>query len=334
MPYIKRRYTEANSVISVYSNTTATLAIPNLNGGSFTMTHYVNGSKLLCQMLAELLTEANIAFTKVSDYVFDIWGVRFALLHSVGAGNTTTYGPTNAAVIPYGNCQYPIYANTANSNGQGRQANNWAITNTWIRYWDTNNGNKPNCYAFLYYNENCIFYALKNFDAAGGCKSPIFFLFKGKTVDNHDCAVMGGTPCSNTTAYNTGGNTGAGSVSGIEQHHEVFDLYNITHLFGNANRSATRINSLFPQYNVGQYGSDYFEDNLALKPAKDWLFNGYIKIDNLYYPDYAVVAADGLWDKVIEVNGDQYYIPDRFLKESNTQNHTYNITYHPVAIKL
>lgn len=326
MPYIKKYYDNSNCA-APYAATTATLAVPNINGTTYNMTHYVNGSKNICKAIEDLLTEANIAYTKENDFTFDIWGVKLTILQLTVAGQASK-GQWLAAVLPYGQSYYPVYVNTANTSAQGRSFHSWGISSQYFCWWNGSDSNHVDFTAYLYYNENCICFKLRETNNVGGYDTPLFYMFKGTTLDNHNVALVGGTPCS-TIAFddNTDG------VCGYGHRHTLYDLDDLGHTFGiDYRQRGTNIQPIAAR-NMGQFGNDYLQDNLVLQPISYTCYNGYVKIDNVFIPDYFMWNKDMLNNRIIEVNGNQYYIP-RTQTLSGSAGYRAISATHPVAIKL
>lgn len=333
MPYIKKHYDNTNCA-APYSATKATFNVTNMNGAVSGFAHYISGSQNIKKAVCDLLTEANIPYTDVSEFEIEVWGVKFAILQLTSGCNGSSgynYGTWMATIIPSGNCQYPLNSNTAGRGSGGATLGRYGVSAAYCCWWNASDGNKVGFDAYLYYSDNYIFFRLRENENVGAYSTPFFYLFKGKTIDGHNCAMLGGSPSANSNI--TTAADGYSNEATFGYRHEFFDLDNIAHTEGTAYRTAAVVLSPYVNANIGTYGNDYLVDDVVLKPLSDWCMNGYALFDNIYYIDYFIWERDMLEDRIIEVNGEQYYIPRRqVLMTANTYKGL--ASSHPIALKL
>lgn len=328
MPYIKKTYDNSNCA-AAYSTASATEVVPNITGTTYNMVHYTAGSKNIYKAVCDLLDEANIPYSTFGTYGLEIWGVKFVILQIVQASSTGGYGSWMLSAIPYGSCYYPV-ASSNGGRGGSAACGRYVISSTYFCWWNGNDSNHVGFSAYLYYNDNYICFRLRENENVGGHTTPFFYICKGTTIDGHNCAIMGGSPSGNSTICR---GTDYGGAWGFGYRHEFFDLDDPAHTFGTAYRTSDVSLSPFPNCNVGTFGNDYLVDNLVLKPVSDWCMNGYVKMDNMYYVDYFLWNRDMLEDRIVEINGEQYYIPRRQVLQGTDAYRALDST-HPVALKL
>lgn len=373
MPYIRKHYTAESTCFSnIDSETTISqeeyINIPNLTGKEYRFLIGKGGTQILVAILEDLLADSGIAFTKINEYTFEIWGVKFSLPWLIyGNGNwldKKTYFIEGPALVPYNQANIPCYDNMPTSaNSFSARSNTWSLGTTgWCPTpLITDTKKDINTYGYLYYNENCVQFELRSHAAwYDGKKVPVFYIFKGKSILDENVAVLGATPCSwyktmptyyeaNSGAFAASTHTTYCPTASISRS-MLFNLDDISkNLFDPRTHNVSYNGTESCTVNLGKYCYDYTEGGIILYPLKNLYYDGYVKIDNAYYVDQysgnSYNSEDTIYGKIVEVNGNQYYIPNkkRYFRDIELKNNAYSnnsdhgctgFTTVPIAIKL